>query len=106
MKPLHLRGVPISEIVELLPGKTARQIWSKAFHCRIQRPRRPPKTTGLDPVDAIRRRAFDLNMSMVDLDMIAGRCCYFRRPRRTDWKAIQRVLPHLGGVAVVRWPEG
>lgn len=106
MKPLYVQGVPISEILERLSGKTARQVWSKASHRKIRRPRRPPKTTGFEPIDAIRRRAFDLNMSMVDLDVMVGRRCYFKYPKRVDWKAVQRVLPHLGGAAVVRWREG
>lgn len=106
MKPRYVRGQPMAAILALLDGKTARQVWSKASGSHIRRPRRPPRPTGLAPVDAIRRRAFDLNFSMADLDAIAHRRGYFRRPRRTDWDALQKVLPYLGGRATVFWGEG
>lgn len=106
MKPLYLRGVPVSEMLERLPGKTARQVWSKASHHEIRRPRLPPCLTGSKLVDAVRRRAFDLNMSMADLDAMAGKRFRARSSERTDWGAVQRVLPHLGGRAVVRWNDG
>lgn len=72
MKRLYLRGVPVSEILERLPGRTARQIWSKASRHKIRRPRLPQRLTGSEPVDTVRRRAFDLNMSMADLNTMAG----------------------------------
>lgn len=106
MKPLYLRGVPVSEMLERLPGKTARQVWSKASHHKIRRPRIPPRLTGSELVDAVRLRAFDLNMSMADLDAMAGKRFYVRCSEKTDWTAIQRVLPHLGGRAVVQWRDG
>lgn len=105
MKPLYIRGAPMTTILERLPGKRARQVWSKASHHKIRRPRRPPRPTGFAAVDAVRRRAFDLHLSMADLDAIAGRRGYFQRPRRTDWSAVQRVLPHLGGRPAIHWHE-
>jgi hypothetical protein len=105
MKPLYVRGVSIAAILERLPGKRARQVWSKASYHKIRRPRRPPRPTGFAVVDAVLRRAFDLHISVADLDAIAGRRGYFRRPGRTDWSAVQRVLPYLGGRAAVHWRE-
>lgn len=105
MKPLYIRGEPMPMILTRLPNKTARQVWAKAWNRNIQRPRRPPQSTGLATVDAIRRRAFDLHFSMVDLDIMASRRGYFKYPRRTDWSAIQRVLPHIGGRIAVLWHE-
>jgi len=105
MKPLYVRGAPMAAILEWLPGKRARQVWSKAAHHKIRRPRRPPRPTGFAAVDAVRRRAFDLHISVADLDAMAGRRGYFRRPGRTDWSAVQRVLPYLGGRAAVHWHE-
>ena len=95
MKRLYVQGAPIAVILSRLPGKTARQVWSKASSRNIRRPRRPPRLTGLVPVDAVLLRAF----------VIAGRRSYFRSPRRTNWSVVQRVLPHLGGQAAVHWHE-
>lgn len=105
MKPLYVRGAPMTAILNRLPSKTARQVWSKAANRKIRRPRRPPQPTGFAPVDAVRRRAFDLHISMTDLDAMAGRRNYFRSPRGIDWSAVQRVLPYLGGQAAVSWHE-
>lgn len=105
MKRLYTQGAVMAGILSQIPGKTAQQVWSKASSRGVRRPRRLPKSTGFAPVDAVRRRAFDLHISMTDLDVIAGRRSYFQSPRRTDWSAVQRVLPHLGGQAAVRWHE-
>lgn len=103
MKPLYVQGAPMRSILERLPGKTARQVWAKAFRCGIRRPRNPPRTTGLALVDAVRRRAFELYMSMAELDEAAGGRACFRHPRRVDWSAVQRVLSQLGGRIAVSW---
>jgi hypothetical protein len=105
MKRLYAHGTLMAAILSRLPGKTARQVWSKASSRGIRRPKRPPQLTGFTPVDTVRRRAFDLRISMADLDAMVGRRFYFRSPRKTDWSAVQRVLPHLGGQATVRWNE-
>jgi hypothetical protein len=105
MKRLYVQGAPMAVILSRLPGKTARQVWSKASSRNIRRPRRPPRLTGLVPVDAVLLRAFDLNISVPDLNVIAGQRSYFRSPRRTNWSVVQRVLPHLGGQAAVHWHE-
>lgn len=103
MKPPYVQGAPMQDILDRCPGKTARQVWAKAARCGIRRPRRPLQPIGIGPVDAVRRRAFELRMSMGDLDEIAGSRSYFRRPQRLDWSALQRVLPSLGGHIVVSW---
>jgi hypothetical protein len=104
MKPLYLRGMPMREILPRLNNKTAKQVWRKASARGVRRPKRPPCLTGLAIVDAVRRRAFELNFSMKDLDTITGRNGYFRCPRHVDWSAVQRILPYLGGCATVAWP--
>lgn len=103
MKPLYLRGMPMREILPWLDNKTAKQVWKKAWNRGVRRPRRPPRLTGFAVLDAVRRRAFELNFSMKDLDTITGRNSYFRCPRHVDWKAVQQVLPYLGGSATVVW---
>ena len=103
MKPLYVRGVSMADILERLDRKTPKQVWAKASGRKIRRPRRVPGLTGHAPVDAIRQRAFDLHITMADLDIIAGRRGYFQSPRRIDWTAVQRVLPHLDGRVEVFW---
>lgn len=103
MKPLYVRGAPMSTILDRLPGKTARQVWAKASHRKVRRPRRPPGKTGLALVDEVRRRAFDLNFSMAELDASVARRNYFRCPRRLDWTALQRALACLDGRVMVVW---
>jgi len=72
MKPLYVRGAPMQSILDLLPGKTAKQVWAKASGRGIRRPRTRPRNTGLAPVDAVRQRAFELYMSMAELDEAAA----------------------------------
>jgi hypothetical protein len=103
MKPLYVRGAPMAQILERLDDKTKQQVWSKAASRKLRRPRQAPCLTGFPVIDTIRRRAFDLNLSMADLDALVGRRRYFQRPRRLDWAAVQRILPHLGGCADVVW---
>jgi hypothetical protein len=50
-----------------------------------------------------RRRAFELNMSMAELDEAIGGRAYFRHPRRVNWSAVQRALPQLAGRVAVSW---
>ncbi|MBK1976156.1 hypothetical protein JIX58_10410 [Brevundimonas diminuta] len=106
IKPLYVRGAPMPEILDRLESKTKRQVWTKAANRGIRRPRRAPCLTGFAVLDSVRRRAFDLRLSMADLDDLAGRKSYFKRPRRMDWSAVQRVLPHLGGQVEVFWHGG
>jgi hypothetical protein len=103
MKPLYVRGAPMRSILEHLPGKTAKQVWHKASSQGVRRPRHPPRITGLPQVDVVRQRAFGLCMSMAELEEAAGAPVYFRRPKRVNWSAMQRVLPELGGRIVVSW---
>lgn len=101
----YVTGVPIDTLMEIFPGKSKRQIWGKANSMRYRRPRRAPKATGMPLVDCIRRRAFDLYITMTELDAIVGKARYFVCPRYVDWRALQRAMEFLGGRPVVRWRE-
>jgi hypothetical protein len=61
----------------MFDGKTPKQIWSKASHMRYRRPRCPPKLTGHPLIDSLRRRAYDLRITMAELDAFVGRKRYF-----------------------------
>ena len=101
LRPPYVRGVPVSEILPLLNDKSAKQTWGKANHLKLKRPRRRPKSTGLPLIDEIRNRAFDLNISMRELDEIAGGKGLLRGPKRERWTAIGRAVRALDGELVV-----
>lgn len=97
-------GAPVGDIA-LEVEKTKHQVWNKACQIRIRRPRRPPKETGFLVVDRIRRRAFELRLSMNDLDALAQTRRYFRDPRHLNWTYIGRALKVLGGRMTASWPD-
>lgn len=103
MRPAYVRGDPINDIVALLDGKTKKQVWAKAAKRKIRRPRRRPKLLNLPVVDDVRQRAFDLQLTMRDLDEIAGSRRYFRKPNYYNWKALDAAVRWLGGTAQVAW---
>lgn len=99
----YVAGVPVATLTQMFPGKSKRQIWGKAFAMGYRRPRRPPKSTGMPLVDCIRNRAFELRITMTELDSFVARKRYFVSPRHMDWTALQRAMTLLGGTPVVRW---
>ena len=101
----YVAGAPVATLTQMFPGKSKRQIWGKACAMGYRRPRRPPKPTGMPLVDSIRARAFDLRITMTELDSFVARKRYFVSPRHMDWTALQRAMTLLGGTPVVRWRE-
>lgn len=99
----YVTGIPISVLAQMFADKSSRQIWRKAYAMGYRRPRRPPKPTELPLVDSIRRRAFDLRITMTELDAFIGRKRYFVGARHVDWRAIQRAMVLLGGMPTVSW---
>ena len=98
-------GVPVTALTEMFPGKSKRQIWGKAFAMGYRRPRRSPRKTGMPLVDSIRARAFELRITMTELDAFVARRRYFVSPRHHDWTALQRAMNLLGGRPVVCWRQ-
>jgi hypothetical protein len=104
LKAPYRRGMSIHAICALLPGKSAKQIWSRAAYSGWRRPRKPPKVTGLKPYDAVRTRAFAYRMSMRDLATSSGTGGYFlRRPSGNNWKKIGKAVALLEGSLSVVW---
>src|SRR3546814_1505946 len=68
LRRAYRTGISVDALVEMFPGRSRRQIWSKASHMRCRRPRRAPKQTGMLLVDSVRQRAFECRLSMRDLD--------------------------------------
>lgn len=94
-------------IMQALPGLRWGQIAGKAGHIRVFRHRQRLCRTGHPIIDLIRDRAFDLNLSMVELDSIARSKTYFQkagwRTSGVNRKAILRAVEALGGEVSVQW---
>jgi hypothetical protein len=70
------------------PGLRKRQIKDKAANLGLYKKRRPYPSTGFPIIDQIRTRAFELNLSMLDLDELAGTKNYFQG---RGWKGCRTV---------------
>lgn len=96
-----------SDILLAFPELSWSQIAAKARHIGLRRARRRLNSTGHPLIDTIRDRAFDLCLSMVDLDMMAGTRRYFQkaawRNGNLNRKALLRAVEALGGEVSVRW---
>lgn len=104
LKAPYRQGRPMREILDLLPGKTKRQIWSRACHSGWRRPRTPPKTYDLKPYDEVRARAFTSKFSMRDLAWLSATGSYFLRPpSQNDWRKISKAVALLEGQLSVVW---
>jgi len=87
----------------IFPGRTANEIRCRAVQAGITR---ALKETGIDEIDAIRYRARAVNLTMLDVDMLARTNLYFARHRwltYVDWRAIHRAIKALGGDIHVAW---
>lgn len=101
-KPQYKNGVPVREI-ERIGIKAPRQIWSKASKMKIRRPLKPPRVTGLRLYDDVRKRAFECNFTMLDLDEGTHGKTYFRRPTgHFNLRLIARAVEMLGGTLTAR----
>jgi hypothetical protein len=96
-----------SELLVAFPGMSWRQIAAKARHIGVRRMRRKLNATGHPLIDMIRDRAFDLRLSMVDLDAMAGTKRYFQKSLwcngRPNRKALLQAVEALGGEVSIRW---
>ena len=95
------------ELMQAFPGMTWRRIAYKARHVGIRRARRKLVITGHPLIDTIRDRAQNLNLSMVDIDEIAGTKRYFQKAAwcngNFNRKAVLRAVEALGGEVSVHW---
>lgn len=106
LKAPYRQGRPMREILALLPGRTKRQIWTRAHYSGWRRPRMPLKTYDLKPYDDVRARAFTSRLSMRDLACLSITGSYFlRQPSRNDWKKISKAVEMLEGRLSVVWNE-
>jgi hypothetical protein len=99
-----------AEVMATFPHVTWEQISNCRQYHRIYKKRKPFKRTGFEILDEIRRRAFELNLTMPDLDEIARTGEYFQTARwflkdRPNPKAVMRAIEALGGKIVVQWDD-
>jgi hypothetical protein len=95
------------DIMIAFPEMSWQQIAAKARHIGVRRVRRKLNSTGYPLIDVIRDRAFDLRLSMVDLDAMAGTRRYFQKAAWCNGyinrKALMRAVEALGGEVSIHW---
>jgi hypothetical protein len=96
------------DILTALPGLRWEQIVARAQHAGFRRNRKRFKPTGDLLLDRILERAWDLRLTMVDLDDLARTKKYFQsgnwRSSRTPNRArVLRAVEALGGAMEIRW---
>jgi hypothetical protein len=82
------------------------QVENRMRYTGLTYDRRPPKPTGNQLIDAIRKRAFDLNMSMKELDEACRSGHQFEKfaaCRRIHIKHIASAAKALDGEITLRW---
>lgn len=98
------------DILEAFPGLTKRQVISCAKYHGMKRNRKRFCKTGIEIIDAVREKAFQLNISMPDLDHMAGTKRYFshavwHQTKQANPKAVWRAIEALGGDVLARWND-
>lgn len=95
------------ELMVFFPDVSWEAIKAMAHRVGVRRERRKLVSTGHPLIDRIRDRAFDLNLSMVDLDAMAGTKKYFQKAGwvngNINRKAMLRAIEALGGEVSVQW---
>ena len=66
------------EMLQAFPGRNRMSIKAKAYSLGMKRKRKPYKKIGLDVIDQVRARCFELNFFMSDLDEWTRQKDYFR----------------------------
>lgn len=100
-------GVPAKEIAREI-GLTKLQVTNRMRYIGLTYPRRPPKPCGNEIVDAIKKRAFVLNISMKELDEACRSGGQFQRYapcRKIHIKHIVKATRVLDGNLTIRWNE-
>jgi hypothetical protein len=88
-----------AEILAAFPGTKWQQIKDKRKEIKLYRARKPPAKTGYPIIDVVRARAFELNISMPELDAMARTKWYFQQKcwRRygVNGRAVYRAIEAL-----------
>lgn len=87
-------------------GMSFNQIAGRLSYARIPIARKPPSPSNNPLVNAIRQRAFDLHMTLSDLDRSLGDRKIFQQAsgnQKVGRSHIERAVKALGGRLVVEW---
>lgn len=91
------------------PQLRSRQIEGALWYNKISSGRKPYRKTGIQVLDEIRERCFDLNLSMADLDKMVRSKSYFYKAGwcggNINHKFIGRAIDVLYGEMEVKWRE-
>lgn len=95
-------------LLQLFPGLSWSQIIGRAHGIKLRKARCRLTKTGFPIIDEIRERAFQLNLSMVDVDAMANTRHYFQRAgwcnRRTvNERHVVRAINALDGRIAIAW---
>ena len=89
-------------------GLTLGQVANRLQYEGMKQPRRRPVLCGNPLADAIRQRAFDLNLTMTDLDRSLGYRGRFSgcfRGKRFSDSSVGRAVRALGGKLHIEWED-
>lgn len=106
LKRMAANGATRKEMADAL-GLTAFQVAYRLQYTKTTIAKRAPTLIGNPLVDAIRRRAFDLKISIADLDRSLGRTKFFQtaQKRQISTNHLHKAVKALGGSLVVQWEE-
>lgn len=107
LRALAASGASRKEMAAAL-GLSPLQVQNRLSYARIRIAKRPPRLCGNLLVDAVRQRAFHLNISMVDLDRSLGKRQLFQRTASNRCIAprhIDQAVKALGGRLTIVWDE-
>lgn len=106
LRRLYRHATP-TEVCAAFPGLSWIQIRQAARYHGLTRPRRKYVSTGVDALDEIRLRAFELGYSMSDVDKLARSKKYFERAGwlsgHINYAAIGRAVAALDGTITATW---
>jgi hypothetical protein len=108
LRKLSSRETTFRELEAEFPGRNKDAIRAAAQYHKIKKKRRSLKSTGFGSYDQIRRRATELNISMSDLDYLAGTRRFFqtsawRCVAHPNGKIVFKAVAALGGRLVIEW---
>ena len=104
LRKMAAEGVSRKEIAVALNLKV-RQVANRMNYCRINLARKPPVLAGDPLVDAVRRRLFDMRISIADFDRSLGGRNVFRQNKPKSANLIAKAVKALGGRLTIEWPE-
>lgn len=107
LRALAAQGTPTKLIAKELDLRPL-QVTNRLRHIGIQIARKPPGLCGDELADAVRQRAFRMNMSIVDLDRSLGNNRIFQNAitkRRVLPKHIEKAVKALGGRLTIEWDD-